>query len=220
MKANSVSQVLPVLPENGTEERFLRIVAAALEVFSECSFRDATTEEIARRARVSKRDIYARFPHKNSLLIAVINTVLQEDNENIATVLSLTRDSPSLPERLEVIGLALINEVLSLAMGFLARLIPSESIGQPLIGTLYFENGYKRRRQLISEVLSFHLSGPREPEIDPEQAAEHYLALVTHLPQLSALVGMRDMWNSQSAQTHVKSAVECFLRAYPDLVQA
>jgi TetR/AcrR family transcriptional regulator, mexJK operon transcriptional repressor len=214
MKANSISQVLP---ESGTEERLSRIVTAALEVFSEYSFQNATTEEIARRARVSKRDIYARFPHKHALLVAVVHMVLQEDDQNITAVIALTRDSSSLQERLEVIGLAMINEVLSLAMGFLARLIPSESISQPLIGTIYFENGHARRSKLIREVLSIHLSNASGPAIETDQAAEHYLALVTHLPYLSALVGMRDMWDSKSAQTHVQSAVGCFLRAYPGL---
>jgi AcrR family transcriptional regulator len=47
-------------PEN-PDERSVRIATAALEVFSEFSFQDATTDEIARRARVSKRDIYASF---------------------------------------------------------------------------------------------------------------------------------------------------------------
>ena len=120
-----------------------------------------------------------------------------------------------MPERLEVIGLALINEVLSLAMGFLARLIPSESISQPLIGSIYFENGHARRSRLISEVLSNRVSSERVSAVDASRAAEHFLALVTHLPYLNALVGMRDMWDSDSAQTHVKDAVGCFLRAYP-----
>ena len=212
MKANSPSEVLP---NSGTEDRLGRIVTASLEVFSEYSFQNATTEAIARRARVSKRDIYARFPNKHALLIAVINMVLQEDDENITAVISLTRDFPLLQERLEVIGLALINEVLSLAMGFLARLIPSESISQPLIGSIYFENGHARRSRLIFEVLSDHVSSESMPSVDTNRAAEHFLALVTHLPYLNALVGMRDMWDSDSAQTHVKDAVGCFLRAYP-----
>jgi TetR/AcrR family transcriptional repressor of mexJK operon len=212
MKANSVSEVLP---DSGAEDRLGRIVTASLEVFSEYSFRNATTEEIARRAHMSKRDIYAMFPNKHALLIAVINMVLQEDDENITAVISLTRDFPSLQERLEVIGLALINEVLSLAMGFLARLIPSESISQPLIGNIYFENGHARRSRLISEVLSNHASGGSASAIDTTQAAEHFLALVTHLPYLNALVGMRDSWDADSAQAHVKDAVGCFLRAYP-----
>jgi AcrR family transcriptional regulator len=215
MKANSLSEVLS---DAGTADRLGRIVTASLEVFSEHSFRDATTEEIARRARVSKRDIYAKFPNKHALLIAVINMVLQEDDKNITAVISLTKDFTSRQERLEVIGLALINEVLSLATGFLDRLIPSESISQPLIGTIYFENRHVRRGKLVSEVLSSYASSVSWTEIDSDQAAEHYLALITHLPYKSALVGMRDRWDSTSVQSHVKGAVGCFLRAYPEFV--
>ena len=212
MKANSVSEVLP---DSVAEDRLGRIVTASLEVFSEYSFRNATTEEIARRAHVSKRDIYAKFPNKHALLIAVINMVLQEDDENITAVVSLTRDFQSLEERLEVIGLALINEVLSLAMSILARFIPSESISQPVIGSIYFENGHARRSRLISEVLSNGVSSGSGSAINTNLASEQFLALVTHLPYLNALVGMRDMWDADSAQAHVKDAVGCFLRAYP-----
>jgi AcrR family transcriptional regulator len=103
-------------------------VTAALDVFSDFSFRDSTTDEIARRARVSKRDIYAAFPHKHALLIEVIKTVLEADDESFTHVVSLTGESTSLDERLEVIGLALINEILSPVTGFLCRVISSESI--------------------------------------------------------------------------------------------
>jgi AcrR family transcriptional regulator len=141
-------------PESGTDERLGRIVRAALEVFSESSFRDATTEQIARRARVSKRDIYARFPKKQDLLVGVIGMVLKEDDAHISAAIEQTRETPSLEERLEAIGLALLHEVLSVGMGFLARLVPSESVGQPAIGSIYFENGYVRRGRLIAAVLS------------------------------------------------------------------
>lgn len=199
------------------DERFSQIVTAALEVFSEYSFRDATTDEIARRARVSKRDIYARFPHKHALLAAVINMVLVAGDEKFTQVVSLTKSFTSLRERLEILGLALINEILSLATGFLTRLVSSESINQPQIGAIYFDNGYARRRDLISQVLSLHMADTagRTRRNETSQAAKHFLALVTHLPQMTVSVGMRDTWNSRSVQTHVKSAVDCFLSAYP-----
>ncbi len=143
--------------------------------------------------------------------------VMQEGDQSMTTVLSLTKDLPGVADQLEVIGLALINELFSFAMGFLARLIPSESINQPLIGSIYFENGYLRRGKLIAEVLSAHLSKTGPAEIDVNEAAAHYMALMLHLPYLSSLVGMRDIWNSESARIHVKKAVACFLRAYPNL---
>ena len=200
------------------DERLSRIVTSALEVFSEFTFRDATTDEIARRARVSKRDIYAAFPHKHALLIAVIKMVLEADDENLTNVISLTQDTMPLSERLEVIGLALINEILSPATGFLCRLISSESIRHPQIGTIYFENWYSRRSELVSRVLTPYLAGNARRirrEQNANHAAKHYVALVTHQPQLTVLVGMREIWSAKSVQAHVKNAVECFLRAYP-----
>ena len=208
--------------QQNPDERLSRIVAAALEVFAEFSFRDATTDEIARRARVSKREIYAAFPKKHALLLAVINTVLQADDESFTNVISATKEFASLQERLEVLGLALINEILSPATGSLSRLISSESLYQPQIGPIFFENWYSRRSNLISEVLFLHMANASRPARrlhHTNQAAKHYVALVTQLPQLTSLVGMHDIWNSRSAQAHVKSAVECFLRAYPTSVQ-
>jgi AcrR family transcriptional regulator len=200
------------------DERHSRIVTAALEVFSEYSFRDATTDEIARRAKVSKRDIYSKFARKHDLLAAVIDTVLQADEENFINVISLTAEFTSLQERLEVIGLALVNEILSPATGFISRIISSESIDQPEIGAIYFKTWYIRRGDLISQVLSSHMgqTGKRTQRMqEATQAARQFVALITHLPQLSVMVSMRDMWTSKSVQSHVKSSVVCFLKAHP-----
>ncbi len=202
------------------DERFDRIAAAALDVFSEYSFQDATTDEIARRARVSKRDIYSRFSSKHDILLAVIRIVLQADEEGLTEVVSFTRESTSLRERLEVIGLALINQVLSRVTGSLTRVVLSEAFNQPQIGSLYFEKWYANRTELVSGVLAHHTADRREHSarpLDTSQAAKHFVALVIHLPQMMASVGMRDSWNSKLVQTHAKSAVRCFLDAYPIL---
>ena len=197
-------------PGQALDKRLTRIVTAALEAFSESSFRATTTDEIARRASVSKRDIYAAFPNKHAILIAVINTVLTADDENLTDVVSLTKGSKSFQDRLEVIGLALMNELLSPSTGFLWRLISSESIDEPKIGSLYVESWYERRTEMISEILSMRLTGAGKSgrrDHETKLAARHYLALVTQLPQMMASVGMRDLWNAKSVEAHVKGAV-------------
>jgi TetR/AcrR family transcriptional regulator, mexJK operon transcriptional repressor len=203
------------------EERHARILAAALEVFSKSSYWDATTDEIARRAHVSKRDIYAEFPDKHAILAAVISRVLQTGDENLRRVISDSdHDRTPQRERLEVIGLALMSEILSPVTGFVSRLVASECINHPSIGTIYFENWHARRCQLMARVFSatVHLakSGTRR-SCDTNLASQHYLALISHLPQLTAGVGMRDTWNSKSIQAHVRGSVDCFLKAYPIL---
>jgi len=199
--------VNPSTSGNGKEERLDRIITAALEVFTEFSFQDATTEEIARRARVSKRDIYAHFPDKHALLIATLSEALQAEVSNIIKTINRTQRMPSLQKRLEIVGLTLVNELLSAA----------ETINQPLIGIVYFENGSVRRTILISKLLSQHIPSTKMAALDTFQAAEHYLALVTFRPRLTTSIGMHHIWNSESMKTHVVDAVDCFMRAYPGL---
>lgn len=211
---------IAVVPPSTEDDRVSRIVRAALEIFSEHSFADAGTNEIARRAGVSKRDIYAKFPDKHSLLEAVIKTVLQADDENFSNVVSVSSECTTLAEKLEIIGLALMNEVLSPGSGFIARLISSETATRPQMGAIYYEGWYVRRCDSISNVLSSQLSAKKariRPHEDTNQAARHFIALVIHLPQFSAMVGLRDLWNSKKANEHVKRAVNCFLKAYPTI---
>jgi AcrR family transcriptional regulator len=165
---------------------------------------------------VSKRDIYAHFPDKHALLTATVNRALQTEINRVRSTIVSTRDMASLQERLELIGQTLINEVLSVTMSVLTRLVASESINRPLLGTVYFENGPVRRTELISELLSGHIAdSTMKNSLNTFQAAEHYLALVTDQPRLATLIGIQDRWDITSIQPHVETSVECFLRAYP-----
>src|SRR5436189_64843 len=49
-----------------------RVLGAAFAVFRKRGFSDATTLEIATRAQVSKRDLYALFGNKHAMLAACI----------------------------------------------------------------------------------------------------------------------------------------------------
>ena len=53
--------------ENPMHERILR---AAFRAFTENGYADTSTLEIARRAKISKRDLYAKFPNKRAVLLA------------------------------------------------------------------------------------------------------------------------------------------------------
>jgi AcrR family transcriptional regulator len=190
-------------------------------VFSKSSFNEATTEEIARRARVSKRDLYAAFPDKHAILTKVIETVLENGDENLRRAIADSqKTSPSIKVTLEIIGLALVSEILSPLEGFVCRLAFAESAGHPPIGEDYFKNWYSRRNQIVAQTLSRRFAkGKGQPRMpyDKNQASGHFLALITHLPQLTVSLGMTGMWNPKSVRAHVKNSIECFLKAYPVL---
>ena len=205
------------------EDRQTRIVIAALEVFSKSSFGSATTDEIARRARVSKRDLYSAFPDKHAILTAAVDMVLQTGDENLRRVVSDSQKNPaSAQQTLEIIGLALVGEILSPSSGFVLRLVSSESVEQPAIGASYFEKWYTRRSRTVGQFLSKCLpkaNGRITDQFDSNLASRHFLGLVTQLPQLTACIGMTETWDLKSVQAHVSSSVECFLKAYPDFAK-
>src|SRR5579871_1865552 len=49
-----------------------RIIGAAFKAFMENGYAGTSTLEIATRAKVSKRDLYANFPSKEAILVACI----------------------------------------------------------------------------------------------------------------------------------------------------
>src|ERR1700720_3855538 len=58
-------------PENPVQER---ILGAAFKEFTHDGYAETSTLEIARRAKISKRDLYANFSSKHAVLVACIKS--------------------------------------------------------------------------------------------------------------------------------------------------
>ena len=58
--------------ESGPQPARERILYAAMEAFMELGYAEASTLEIATRAQVSKRELYALFGNKQAMLAACI----------------------------------------------------------------------------------------------------------------------------------------------------
>jgi hypothetical protein len=114
--------------------------------------------------------------------------------------------------------MTLVMEILSVPMSILTRHVTQESVSRPMLGIVYFENGSARRSELVSELLTAHLREPDSPAVDIVRAGKHYQALIAHQPVLTTMVGLQNQWDTKAAQSHIESAVDCFLLAYPCFV--
>jgi AcrR family transcriptional regulator len=198
------------------EERIARILDAALEVFSEFSFEDATTNEIAHRARVSKRDIYAYFPNKQALLMGIVIREMQRQDETFRSTITRAEELRSLTRKLEGIGIAVVGEILSPRMRVVRRLVVSESINQPFLGDLFFEGGVAQRCRLIAGVLASHHDA--ETAFDDaavDKAAQRYFSSVAYFPATMTEIGLRDQWPDEVVYAHVAGETSIFLKAHP-----
>jgi AcrR family transcriptional regulator len=201
---------------NTREERIERILDATLEVFSEFSFEDATTGEIARRAHISKRDLYAFFPNKQALLMGTIIREMQRQDGGFRETIAATANMKSLRSKLDAIGKVVVEDILSPTMGVVRRLVASESIKQPFLGDLFFEGGVAQRCKLIGEVLAAHQNGGTNGKREQSQrAAERYFSVIAYFPSTMTLIGMRDQWTHETIRKHVSGETELFLKAHP-----
>ncbi len=70
-------------PDRRAEQKYLRILEAALEVFARKGFHEAKVAEIARAAGVADGTIYIYFKNKDDLLISLFEVKLEAINSGL-----------------------------------------------------------------------------------------------------------------------------------------
>src|SRR5271157_478394 len=131
-----------------------RILCAARQAFLAYGFEGASIDKIAVAARSGKATIYARYPNKQALFAAAITRyglAKQDQLQNYTSV------GDNFEQRLESIGAAFIQEVLTTEwIGLLRLAIAEESrfpeYGTAVIGTMR-ARGVETLARLIDEAL-------------------------------------------------------------------
>ncbi len=85
-----------------------RILDAAFKAFMQAGYEGASTAEIARLAKVSKRDLYAHFPGKQAMLAACVTE--RADRMRRPLTLPPPGDMVALRETLIQYGMAVVHE--------------------------------------------------------------------------------------------------------------
>jgi AcrR family transcriptional regulator len=136
------------------EDRREQVLAAAVREFAELGYQAASTAAIARRAGISQPYIYALFPNKQALFLAVHDHVIGRIR---ATFEKAAQGATSPRDALERMGNAypdLIGDRFSL----LCQLQSYAAAGDPEIGT-HVSREFKR---LVDDVTRLSGATPRE----------------------------------------------------------
>jgi TetR/AcrR family transcriptional regulator, mexJK operon transcriptional repressor len=194
-------------PKNDHEAR---ILAAAAEVFLERGFEETSTAEIARRAKVSKRELYSNFRDKRDMLGAVI-TQLQSNIQAQADVSWSSRDD--LRKVLIDAGTGILTFINSERFGKLFRIVAAESFRDPVLARKFYTLGPGAGRDRTASFLRRHMKAGNLRKVDPFRAADDFLDLVISALHLTAVVlGQNDA--TPQPRKHVGHAVDLFLRYY------
>jgi AcrR family transcriptional regulator len=189
-----------------------RIMHAAMQAFIDLGYAEASTLEIATRARVSKRELYALFGSKQAILDACIADRVQ--GMQIAPKLPHPRSREALATVLVELGAGVLREVSDPVVVTVFRLAISEAHRAPEVAQT-LETGRQTVRGLVAGLVvqaqSDGLLGPG----DPAHLTAQFLALLWGDLMMSVLLRVREAPGPAEAERRARQAAADFLRLNP-----
>src|SRR5689334_4589103 len=129
-----------------------RILAAAFAAFMKSGYATASMLEIATRARVSKRELYALVGDKQEMLIACISE--RARRFTVPADLPALRDRETLEQVLASFGARLVHEVSDPAVIAVFRLAISEVIQAPEVARALDSKGREATRAALRKIMA------------------------------------------------------------------
>lgn len=196
------------------EARLAELLDIAATVFIRDGYQAASLNEIARLANSSKPTLYARFPSKEALFLAVIERRMQSISEQV------TQFSPTAPvsETLEAFGYGLLKFGLSGDQVALIRMISMEAQRYPALARRYYESGPKRGEQALAGYCAEQIKRGRLKQSDPLFMARQFINLIAGSPVRWFVLGFdTESLSEETLRAHVDGTIHLWLAAYGTL---
>lgn len=190
-----------------------RILDAAFSAFVEAGYARTTTLEIARRARVSKRELYAVVGTKQEMLVACISERSQRLRP--PTDLPEPHDRAALEGTLVAVGAQLLRETTDETVVAVFRLAIAEAVHAPEIAAAL--DTYGRRTALaavtalVTRARSRGLLAGR-----PAELAEQFAGLLWGDLMIGLLLRVVETPDPRDLDRRARRAAADFLRLRPD----
>jgi AcrR family transcriptional regulator len=205
-----------VIPDQSSAEHPMqdRILGAAFKAFTEDGYAETSTLEIARRAKISKRDLYANFSSKHAVLVACIKS--RAERMRLPPDLPTPRTRQTLASTLTSFASNLVREVSHPSVIATFRLAIAEAARSPEIAQALDVAGRDATRGALAELLasaqSTGLIGPGEPA----ETAMQYLGLLWESLMVGLLLGVAATPEPAEAERRATKATAAFMQLHPD----
>ncbi len=189
-----------------------RILEAAFAAFMKSGYATASTLEIATRARVSKRELYALVGNKQEMLIACIS--------ERAKRLEVPADLPELRERetlervLVSFGTKFVREVSDPTVIAVFRLAIAEAVQSPEVARALDSTGREASRAAMRKIMAGALaSGLLTGR--PAELARQFAGLLWRDLLVSLLLGVTERPKPREIAGRARDAAAAFLQLHP-----
>jgi len=189
-----------------------RILDAAFAAFMERGYAASSTLEIATRARVSKRELYALVGNKQEMLVACISA--RARRLQAPADLPVPHDRETLAQVLAALGTQLVREITDPTVIAVFRLAIAEAVHAPEVAQALDSIGRETSRAALRQIIvraqeSGLLNGP------PAELAEQFGGLLWGNLMVSLLLGVAKRPNSRELAARARDAGAAFLKLHP-----
>jgi AcrR family transcriptional regulator len=189
-----------------------RILDAAFSAFMEKGYAATSTLEIATRARVSKRELYALVGNKQDMLVACI--AARAERLRVPADLPEPRDRTTLARVLENLGARLLREVSDPTVIAVFRLAIAEAVRAPEVARALDTIGGETSRAALREIMTRARSAGLVSG-NPALMAEHFVGLLWRNLMLGLLLRIAERPTPHEITRRARDATTAFLSLYP-----
>ena len=190
-----------------------RILSAAFAAFMERGYADTSTREIATRAHVSKRELYALVGNKQEMLAACISARAQR--LKAPADLPEMRGREGLAQGLSAFGTRLLSEVSDPVVIAVFRLEIAEAVRAPEVAQILDSAARKITRTALTEIMTEARSS-RLLGGDPVRMTEQFAGLLWGDLIIGLLLGVIDRPSAGEIARRARDATAAFLNLYPE----
>ena len=189
-----------------------RILRAAFAAFTKSGYATASTLEIATRARVSKRDLYALVGNKQEMLISCISE--RAKRFDVPADLPVLRDRETLAQVLASFGTKVVREASDPTVIAVFRLAISEVTHAPEVARSLDSIARETSRAALRKIMaraqaSGLLTG------NPAELAKQFAGLLWGDLMVSLLLGVAERPNPREITGRARDATAAFLQLHP-----
>jgi AcrR family transcriptional regulator len=195
-----------------TSEMRTRILDAAFAAFMERGYASTSTLEIATRARVSKRELYAQVGNKQEILIACISA--RATRLKVPADLPVPHDRETLAQVLTSFGTQLLREITDPTVIGVFRLAIADAVRAPEVAQALDSIGREASRAALRQIMA---QAERASLLEgrPADLAEQFGGLLWGNLMISLLLGVAARPSSREIAARARDATAAFLQLHP-----
>jgi AcrR family transcriptional regulator len=189
-----------------------RILDATFAAFMKNGYAATSTLEIATRARVSKRELYAVVGNKQEILIACISA--RATRLKIPADLPVPHDRETLAQVLASFGTQLVREITDPTVITVFRLAIADAVRAPEVAQALDSIGREASRAALRKIMAqAQASGLLDGR--PSELAEQFSGLLWGNLMIGLLLGVAERPSAREVATRARDTTTAFLQLHP-----